>query len=51
MSTRNLDFLLAPRSIAVIGASDRPHSVGGTVWNNLSGSFKGQLLAVNPHLA
>ncbi len=51
MSTRNLDFLLAPRSIAVIGASDRQHSVGGTVWNNLSGSFKGQLLAVNPHLA
>jgi acetyltransferase len=50
MSTRNLDFLLAPRSIAVIGASDRPHSVGGTVWSNLSGHFKGQLLAVNPHL-
>ncbi len=50
MSTRHLDALLSPRSVAVIGASDRPHSVGGTVWNNLSGSFKGELHAVNPHL-
>jgi acetyltransferase len=51
MSTRNLDSLLSPRSVAVIGATDRPHSVGGTVWNNLSGGFKGELHAVNPHLS
>lgn len=50
MSTRHLDSLLSPRSVAVIGATDRPHSVGGTVWSNLSGGFKGELHAVNPHL-
>jgi len=36
MSIRNLDSLFAPESVAVFGASDRPASVGGTVWRNLS---------------
>lgn len=49
MSTRNLDSLFAPRSIVVIGATDRPYSIGGAVWNNLHGQFKGQLYAVNPN--
>jgi acetyltransferase len=31
MSIRNLEYLFAPRSVAVIGASDRLHSVGATV--------------------
>jgi acetyltransferase len=35
MSIRNLDFLFDPASVAVIGASDRPRSVGATVWRNL----------------
>jgi len=49
MSIRNLDALLAPRSVAVVGASNRPGSVGTTVWRNLlSGPFKGTLLPVNP---
>jgi acetyltransferase len=49
MSTRNLDRLLEPRSVAVIGASDRPASVGATVWRNLRGGrYAGRLLAVNP---
>src|SRR3954464_4293733 len=49
MSIRNLDALLAPRSIAVVGASDRNGSVGATVWRNLrSGSFAGAIRAVNP---
>ena len=48
MSIRNLDSLFDPASIAVIGASDRPGSVGATVWRNLKqGGFAGPLLAVN----
>jgi acetyltransferase len=49
MSIRNLDALMAPRSIVVVGASDRAGSVGATVWRNLrSGAFKGAIRAVNP---
>ena len=48
MSTRNLDKLLRPASVAVIGASDRPGSVGATVIRNvLAGGFGGQLWPVN----
>jgi acetyltransferase len=50
MTVRNLDSLFAPRSVAVFGASDREHSVGATVWNNLRRDFNGTLLAVNPRL-
>jgi acetyltransferase len=49
MSIRNLDRLFHPRSIAVIGASERPHSVGATVIDNvLKGGFTGQIYPVNP---
>jgi acetyltransferase len=49
MSIRNLNYLFQPRSVAVIGASERPHSVGATVLRNLlAGGFRGQVLAVNP---
>jgi acetyltransferase len=48
MSIRNLDSLFAPDSVAVFGASDRPHSVGATVWRNLVRGFRGTLYAVNP---
>ena len=49
MSIRHLDQLFDPASIAVIGASQRPASVGATVWRNLhSGGFKGRVFAVNP---
>jgi acetyltransferase len=49
MSIRNLDHLLAPHSVAVIGASDRPASIGGTVMRNLlAGGFKGPVWPVNP---
>ncbi len=48
MSIRNLEHLFAPRSIAVIGASDRLRSVGATVYRNvLAGGFGGRILAVN----
>ena len=44
-----LDPLLRPRSIAVLGASERPGSVGRrTVENLLQGGFEGALYAVNP---
>ncbi|MFZ1624577.1 MAG: bifunctional acetate--CoA ligase family protein/GNAT family N-acetyltransferase [Gammaproteobacteria bacterium] len=49
MSIRHLDQLFDPASVAVIGASQRPTSVGGTVWRNLNaGDFKGRVYAVNP---
>ena len=51
MSIRNLDSLLDPASVALIGASDRPASVGATVWRNLrTGGFKGPLWPVNQRL-
>ena len=50
MSIRNLAQLFNPRSVAVIGASARPHSVGATVLRNVAaGGFKGGLYPVNPH--
>ncbi|MFZ2910789.1 MAG: CoA-binding protein, partial [Candidatus Desulfobacillus denitrificans] len=49
MSIRHLDSLFDPASVAVIGASPRPDSVGGTVWRNLiGGGFAGPLWPVNP---
>lgn len=49
MSVRNMQYLFAPHSVAVIGASERPHSVGTTVLRNLvEGGFKGEIFPVNP---
>src|SRR5271166_6672989 len=43
-----LDALFAPRSVAVIGASERPGSVGRSVlWNLLSSPFGGTVFPVN----
>ena len=48
MPTRNLKRIFAPQSVAIIGASSRPGSVGNTVARNLkSGGFPGKLFAVN----
>ena len=42
--------VLAPRSVAVVGASDRPRSVGHEVLRNiLDGGFTGTVHVVNPH--
>jgi acetyltransferase len=42
--------LLAPQSVALVGASERPGSLGRTVYENLlNGGFTGELFAVNPH--
>ena len=49
MSVRNLDSLFDPASIVVLGASERPASVGATVWRNLTGGgFGGPVYPVNP---
>ncbi len=49
MSIRNLDKLFCPQSVAVIGASDKPHSVGAALMANmLQAGFAGPLLPVNP---
>ena len=49
MTTRNLDAVFRPQSVALIGASDRPHSVGYVIAENLRESgFEGPILPVNP---
>ncbi|PWW32657.1 bifunctional acetate--CoA ligase family protein/GNAT family N-acetyltransferase [Chromohalobacter israelensis] len=50
MSIRNLDALFSPTTIALIGASNRPGSVGAVLARNLfEGGFAGPILTVNPH--
>ncbi len=50
MSVRNLDKLFKPRSVALIGATDRKGSVGAVVLRNLRrAGFRGELLLVNQH--
>lgn len=50
-ATRNaLHRFLAPASVAVIGATERPGSVGAALMENLLGArFTGQIHPVNPH--
>lgn len=46
---RQLDPIFAPRTVAVIGATENPGSVGRTVVENLlQGGFPGQIFPVNP---
>lgn len=48
MSNRNLEHLFNPGSVALIGASDRAHTVGATVMRNLlRGGFQGPVWPVN----
>ncbi|MCT4575320.1 MAG: CoA-binding protein, partial [Alphaproteobacteria bacterium] len=49
MSTENLEYLFAPKSVAMIGASNREQSIGRVVTENLiKGEFQGELMLVNP---
>ena len=49
MSIRNLDALFNPQSIALIGASNRPGSIGQVVAHNLfTAGFKGPIMPVHP---
>ncbi len=46
-----LDALLRPASVAVFGASDRPHAVGAVVWQNVRrAGFAGRRVAINPRI-
>lgn len=49
MTIRNFDALFTPGSIALLGASDRPGSVGAVIARNLaSAGYAGDLWFVNP---
>lgn len=49
MGQHYLSPLFAPRSVAVIGASNRPESVGGVVFKNmLESGYQGKLYPINP---
>ena len=49
MSILNLDRLFAPRSLAVVGASDRKGTIGAAVMQNLAeGGFAGKVYPINP---
>lgn len=48
MSTYRLDHMFAPRSIALVGGSPKPNSVGGTTLRNLrAGGFSGPINVIN----
>ena len=47
--SNHIDAIMNPKSIAVVGASNRPGSVGNAIICNLIGSgFQGVLYPVNP---
>lgn len=49
MTVRNLDVLFSPKSLALIGASNRPGSVGSVLARNLFHTgFEGPIMPVNP---
>jgi acetyltransferase len=46
----SLEYFFAPKTVAVIGATETPLSVGRTViWNLISNQFGGTVFPVNPH--
>jgi len=49
MSQYNLNRIFNPRQVAVVGASEKPGSIGNAVMKNLiEGGFPGKLFPVNP---
>lgn len=49
--SRAIARVLLPTSIAVIGASDQPGSIGATLWSHAVGDPRRPVYAVNPRLA
>ncbi len=48
MTIRNLDFMLNPSAVALVGASQKPGAIGAVLARNLvSAGFKGDLFFVN----
>jgi len=49
MTIRNLDALFKPESIALVGASDKPGSIGAILAENLlTAGFQGEVFPINP---
>ncbi len=49
MTIRNLDFMFNPSSVALVGASQKPGSIGAVLAHNLvNAGFKGDIFFVNP---
>ena len=49
MGQYNLNRIFNPRQIAVVGASEKPGSIGNAIMVNLiNGEYSGRLLPVNP---
>ena len=49
MSGQTLDAFFRPRNVAVIGATERPGTVGRAIlWNLMSSPFGGAVLPINP---
>jgi acetyltransferase len=49
MSTYRLDQIFAPKSVAIVGGSRRPGSIGAVVLQNIiKGGFAGKIAVVNP---
>ncbi len=49
MDITNLDKLLKPKSVAIVGASTQPGKIGYTVIENLiKGDYKGRIYPINP---
>lgn len=46
--SRAVARLLLPRTIAVVGASDEPGSIGNALWRSVTGAASGAVFAVNP---
>ncbi len=46
--SRAVARILLPRAVAVIGASERPGSVGDAIWRNVANSVEVPIYAVNP---
>ena len=50
MSIENLDKIFQPRSIAIVGASERKGSVGAALMRDLiERGFPGEIFPVNPN--
>jgi acetyltransferase len=49
MTVRNLNFMFNPSAVALVGASQKPGSIGAVLARNLvSAGFKGEIFPVNP---
>ena len=52
MTIRNLDVMFHPAAVALIGASQKPGTIGNVLARNLlKGGFKGDIFLVNPKYA